>query len=185
MAGAGPLDRQWAAAPAPGIAADGRCLQLAEQWQDIGIAPTGIAGVAPGVVVLRGAAHIDRAIDGAGAANHTACCPAFCAALQAGVGLAGVLPVIAWPAVHPLHRNGHTGAQRGVGAACFQHQHRPVTSRGQASGDDTARGAGANHQVVNEQRFHCFTAGAMPRSINVAESAAGFQPRRCLARSAR
>ena len=188
VTGAGPCHWKRTTTPAPGLVANGRAFQLTEQWQQVGMAPAGVAGIAPGVEVVRGAAHIDRPVDRAGATDDTPARPTLRPALQAGIGLTGVLPVVRRSAVHPFRGGGHAGAKGGVGTARFQHQDRPVTGCSQATCDGASRGAGADDQVIDDQGIHpadSATASAMPRSIITRGSELGAHPSRRLARSAR
>ena len=193
VAGAGEGHGQRPATSTPGVVANARAFQLLKQRQQVGVAPTGVARIAPGVEVLRRAAHVDGPVDGAGATHHTPCSPAFRPALKARVGLADVLPVVGRPAVHPFGGGRHPGAQGVVGATGFQHQDRAVLVRRQTTRQGAPRGASPDDEVVHGEagqvgaparRSRSSAGRVMPSSLNLARSAVGTQPSCCWARSA-
>ena len=142
-------------------------LGLPEKRQDRIIVPALAAALAPAVVIGRRAAHVDHAVDRAGAAQHLAARLVERAAVELRLGLA---------LEHPVHARVGVGlgvAERdmdprvAVDPAGFEQQH-PVASRfAEPRRDRTARRAGAGDDEVENLCLACHDPPLACRDLRV------------------
>ena len=110
--------------------------------------PTGIAELAPMIVVLGLPANVEQSVDGAGATQHFAPRPVDAAIFEPGIGLGLVAPVQT-RIVHGLEvTDRNVNPRIPVPAACFDEKHRGGGIGGEAVCQYTSRRAGTNNDVV-------------------------------------
>ncbi len=145
------LDDQRAAAVAVGrIAVAAIGLRLAEERQHLVVAPAAAAHLRPVVVIGRVAAHVEHAVDRAGAAERLAARPLQPAVAAARLGLAEEIPVDFGVVEDAQHAGRDMDHRVAVGRPGFeQDDARAVLA--QPAGDDAAGRPGANDHVI---RFH-------------------------------
>jgi hypothetical protein len=123
-------------------------LGFAEVGQDRGVVPAFVAKLAPLVVVGGVAAHIDHAVDRAGATEHLAAGLVHGAAVELLFRFGFEFPV------HPRIDEGFRVAHRDVDpefvvvAAGFQQQDLVAAGFAEAGGKDATGGTGAGHDIV-------------------------------------
>ncbi|MNQ36399.1 hypothetical protein D3C85_499190 [compost metagenome] len=136
------------------IAAELVGLGALEVGQAIAVAPVLRPQGFPLVEVVGVATDVDQAIDGRGATEHLAARAVQATAVEMRLGHGLVAPVVL-PGVHRDGKGaGHLDQHAAVAAAEFQDQHRGAGVLGQATGQDTAGGAGADDDVV-VSLIHC------------------------------
>ncbi len=123
-------------------------LERAKPRKDVREAPSVVARRRPGVVVLALAANGDQAVDRGTAAERAAARPVDPAAVHRGLGLRVEAPVH-----HRVeHRLGVTDRnvdpRVGVARARLEQQHAVPAIRRKATGEDAARGTGADDDVI-------------------------------------
>ncbi len=143
-----PVDAPFAARAVRLVRAMDEILVLPEKRQHIIPAPTLVAELSPLVVVARLAAHIDHAVDRRAAAQHLAARIVDGSSAQAGLRLGLEAPVGA-RVVHAIEiADRDVDPQVIVLAAGFQQQHGNLRIGGQAVGEQAARRAAADDDVV-------------------------------------
>ncbi len=164
---AGADDGERAVAAPPGVLALLPALAALEVGEDLGVRPAAAAVLRPPVVVTVVAAHVGHDVDRRAAAEHLAAHRLDPAVVQSGLGLGVVAPV-----EHPMlpdlaepDRDVDQGMQ--VAPARFEHQHADGRIGGETVGEDAARGAGADDDVVVvlSRGHRLVSAGAAPRSV--------------------
>src|SRR6185503_16765544 len=123
-------------------------LGLAEEGQDAGPVPAFAAALAPAVVVGGRAAHVDHAVERAGAAEHLAARLVGGAAIEAGDGLALEFPVVARVGVELVVADGDMNPGIGVAPAGLEQQHPVATRLREARRHRTAGGTRARDDEV-------------------------------------
>ena len=131
------------------VTAFGPAFGAFEIGQHIGIAPAGGAFLfLPAFEIERIAAHIDKAVDGRGAAQTLAAWAVQAAAVEMRLRLAFIAPVPAL-CVHGIgERGGHLDEDGPVTAAKFQQYHLVLAIRAQPVGQHTARRSCADDDVI-------------------------------------
>ena len=120
-----------------------------EVGQGVGPGPGVVAGeLRPSVVVARLAAHVNHAIDAAAAAQRFAARVAQCAAVQPGFSLGLEQPVGARVANAVQVTHGYVNPVVVVSAAGLNQQHALAGVSREPVGQQAARGAGADDDVV-------------------------------------
>ncbi len=148
-------DRERPGAPVQGLVARPDApLGAAEIGQHVVPRPSGVAELAPVVIVLGLAADIEQAVDGGGAAEHAPARPEHAPPMKLRLRLGLVAPV------HPLVGDGLAVAERDVDPhvavrpAGLQQHHAGGRVLRQPCGDDAAGRAGADDDVVGLDGVH-------------------------------
>ena len=141
-------------------------LGLAEVGQDAREVPALAAALAPAVVVGGRAAHVDHAVERAGAAQHLAARLVGGAAVEAGDGLALEFPVVAGVRVELVVADRDVDPGIAVAPAGLEQQH-PVAAR------------------LRQARRHRAAGGARPRDDEVEGFLAALRLPRCRCRPCR
>ena len=123
-------------------------LGLPEVRQHVLKAPAGIAALAPAVVILVLAAHIQQAVDRARAAEHFSARLKYLPAVQARFGLGLVHPVDGFFLEQLAVAERHMDPDVRVLGAGFQQQHRILAIGGEAVRQHAAGGAGADDHII-------------------------------------
>ena len=121
---------------------------LLEIGQHVVITPAGIAALAPAVVILMLAAHIEQAVDRARSAEHLAARLEHLAAVQPRLRLGLVHPVDGFFLEQLAVAERHMDPEIGVLRSGLQQQHRMLAVRAQAIGEHAAGRAGADDDVI-------------------------------------
>ena len=108
--------------------------------QDARIVPALAAALAPAVVVGRGAAHVDQAVEGTGATEHLAARLVGGAVVQGGDRLAFEFPVVAGMVVELVVAEGDVDPRVAIASPRLEQKHGIAPRFGQPRGDRTARG---------------------------------------------
>src|SRR5882757_405033 len=121
---------------------------LFEIGQHVVKTPAGIAALAPAVVVLMLAAHIQKTVDRARAAQHLAARLEHLAPVQLRLGLGLVHPVDGFFLEQPSVAERNVDPDVGVLWSGFEQQHRMLAVRAQPIGEHAAGRARANDDVI-------------------------------------
>ena len=142
-------DGEDALAAAEFVGATLEALHALEDRQHVLVAPAAISELRPVIVVLRLAADIDHAVDRAGAAQHAAARHGDAPSARAFVRLRRVAPVDGRIVDHLGDADRHLRPEevRSLGAG-FEQQDAMRAALAQPAGDDRARGAGTDDDVV-------------------------------------
>ena len=149
----GDVDRP--AASAPLVLTGLVVLDRLEHWQQIVIAPAGVAGCAPIVEILRMPAHPDQGIDGARTAEQFSARPVVGIAGKAGIGLGPVVPV------HRRIEEGlavaerHLDEEAPVGAARLKYKDGESPAGRKPFGDSRSGRTGADHNEIIGLHVFC------------------------------
>ena len=126
-----------------------------EQWQQVGVAPAGVALRRPPVVIVAVAAGVDHRIDRARSAQHLAARLESLATVETLLRRGEVMPAVHQAPGH--HRDeAHRGAHehRTVGATGLQHADAGARVFAQAAGQGAAGGAAADDHIVKLLQVH-------------------------------
>jgi len=123
-------------------------LGLAEIGQHAVPVPAGAAALPPQIVIGRVAAHVDHAVDRAGAAQHLAARLVHRAAFELGLGLALEHPVDPWIGEQPAVAHRDVDPPVAVVGAGLQQQYPVAAVFAQPGGDAAAGRTGAGHDIV-------------------------------------
>ena len=127
---------------------------LLEIGQHVVITPAGIAALAPAIVILVLAAHIEQAVDRARSAQHFAARLEHRPPVEAGLGLGLVHPVDGFFLEQLAVAERHVDPEIGVLRAGLQQQHRMFAVRAQPVGEHASGRSGADDDVVEFSRRH-------------------------------
>ena len=123
-------------------------LGLLEVGQHVVITPAGIAALAPAIVILVLAAHIQQAVDRARSAQHLAARLKHLAAVQPRLRLGLVHPVDGFFLEQLAVAERHMDPDVGVLRAGLKQQHRMLAVGAQTIGEHAAGRAGADDDIV-------------------------------------
>ena len=141
-------DMDRAAPAAPVVGAGLVVLDRLEEGQQIVIAPAGIAGRRPGIVVGALAADPHHRVDRGGAAEQLAARPVVGIAGQPRVRLGAKVPVHLRVEEGLAVAERHLHEEAPVGAAGLEQQHGETAARGQPLGQHAAGGARTHHDEI-------------------------------------
>ncbi len=122
--------------------------ELAEIRQHVAKGPALVPRRRPVVEIVRLAAHVDHRVDRAGAALHFAAWAIDRPVVEFLLGLAVVHPVVGFVVVRLGETHRDLEPERAVLAARFEQQHRMVTRRRKAIGENAARRTRADDNVI-------------------------------------
>ena len=135
-------------------------LGLLEIGQHVLIAPAGIAALAPAIVVLVLAAHVQQPVDRTRTAEHFSARLEHLPAVQARFRFGLVHPVDGFFLEQFSVAERHVNPEIGVFGSCLQQQHGMLAVGAQAIGEHAAGRAGADDDVVEFGSViiivHCF-----------------------------
>ena len=144
-------------------------LGLLEIGQHVVITPAGIAALAPAIVILVLAAHIQQAVDRARSAQHFAARLKHLPAVQARLGLGLVHPVDGFFLEQFSVAERHVDPEIGVLRSGLQQQHGMLAVGAQAIGEHASGRAGADDDVVEFGSViiivHLFPPHANPKEV--------------------
>ena len=154
--------RERPAVAAIGVGRPAKALGAAEVGQHVPISPALRALLFPALEVERMSAHIDEAVDRGGAAQDLAARTQDAPAVEMGLGLAHVAPIVGLRVHRDRERRRHLDEGRPVGSAIFEHENGRSAVFGEPIGEHTTRGARADDHVIEGLIAHRRRRSASP-----------------------
>ena len=152
-------DIEGAAGTVKGVGAALVVLGLLEVRENAGVVPSLAAALPPAIVVGRGAAHVDHAVQRAGAAEHFAARLVGRPPIQAGDRLALEFPVVDVVGVELVVADGDVDPGVVVAAAGFQEEHAVAAGFRETRGHRATRRSRARDDIIESFPVHLASHG--------------------------
>ena len=140
--------RERAAVAAPGVGRPTKAFRAPEVGQHVAVAPAGRALRFPALEIERMAAHIDEAVDRRRAAENLAARAGDAPAVEIGLGLAHIAPIVGLHIHRDRQRRRHLDEEGAVRPAIFEHEDARAAVFTEPVGEHAPRRAGADDHVV-------------------------------------